>query len=74
LANYSGGQQSVFEFGRGSITIDSSCTSGDIAVGGAASIIDNSAGATIDTTNLIQPADVTQIKQKTATLPIVIPI
>lgn len=74
ISNHTVAQESAIEFDAGDLVIENSCTDGTVLVRGVASITDNSTGTfTLDTTSLLNPADVAQVKKKTATLPIVIP-
>lgn len=51
-----GGDTVTIGMAEGKLTLDSSCTAGEISVRGVAQFTDNSAGSTIDKTALIQPS------------------
>ena len=71
IRNYSGGltildsdhvnDACTVEMNQGKLTIDSTCTAGIISVRGISQFVDNSAGATVDTTGLFQPEAVSQV-------------
>jgi hypothetical protein len=48
---------------NGSVTIAASCTDGSINVSGMGRVIDNSAGSTIDKTNLLEPSKLLTVKK-----------
>jgi len=74
ISNHTVVQTSEIEFASGDLVINASCTAGTVAVKGVASITDNSVSPfVLDTASLVNPADIAQVKQKTSTLPIVIP-
>jgi hypothetical protein len=60
VKNYTGGQTSVFDIATGKITVDSTCTNGNLTLRGTASLIDNSTGTfSIDSTAMINTGSLT---------------